>query len=127
MDIPSIIFGIIIGLVTYRVFWTLLGLGYIGLYIIEVEKHALMMLATATEAVSYILQIKYNTMKDLELPEKTIEMTIKVDEDNFRRWKETTIRHLISAYPAKFENLVKYTNWDEAMKVLDKIYKKRKS
>ena len=127
MDGPSIIVGIVIGLIAYRMLWTFLGLGYVGLYIREAEKHALTMLATVTEAVSYILQIKYNTMKDLELPEKTIEMTMKVDEDNFRRWKETTIRHLISAYPAKFENLVKYTNWDEAMKVLDKIYDKRKS
>jgi len=110
----------------HRILSGLYDLGQIGLYIKEVEKNALVMLASVAESVAYIQQIKLNTMKDLKLPENTIKLTEKVDNHNFDAWKNAAVSNLLAAYPEKYRNHPRYVDWRSAMDFLDKVYKKNK-
>ncbi len=126
MDFTSIFCGFVAGLMVHRILSGLYDLGQIGLYIKEVEKNALVMLASVAESVAYIQQIKLNTMKDLKLPENTIKLTEKVDNHNFDAWKNAAVSNLLAAYPEKYRNHPRYVDWRSAMDFLDKVYKKNK-
>jgi hypothetical protein len=117
--------GVVVGMVSYRLISGFFDLGHIGLYIKEAEKSALIMLATAAEAVAYIQMIKYNTLKDLKIPESTIKTTMNVDDYNFNAWKNSAVSNLLAAYPEKYKSIARYVDWETAMEFLDKVYKKK--
>mgnify|MGYP001245450944 CR=1 FL=1 len=120
MDILSLIFGFLFGLVTYRMIENLFGIGYAILFFKEIEKHSLLMLASVAESVSYIQYVKYKTMVESEVPENTIRITKNLDDHNFSLWKSTVINNLTSAYPKTIPPAFK--TWEQAIKLLDKIY-----
>ena len=124
MDPLVIIISFLAGVIAHRVLSSIWDIGQIGLYIREVEKSALVMLASTAEAVAYIQTIKYHTMKDLKLPEDTIKTTKKVDDYNFEAWKNSAVSNLLSAYPEKYKSFARYVDWKSAMAFLNKIYKK---
>ena len=84
------------------------------------EKHALLMLASVAESVAYIQHVKYKTMFESGLSENIIKTTKNLDEHNFNLWKSTVINNLTSAYPKSIPPAFK--TWEEALKLLDKIY-----
>ena len=83
IHLGSILLGFVLGAAAYRIISAFIELGQIGLYIREVEKNALVMLATSAESIAYIQTIKYNTMKDMDLPANTIKVTKNIDDFNF--------------------------------------------
>ena len=120
MDIISLIFGFLLGLVTFRMVENLFGIGYAIMFFKEMEKHALLMLASVAESVAYIQHVKYKTMFESGLSENIIKTTKNLDEHNFNLWKSTVINNLTSAYPKSIPPAFK--TWEEALKLLDKIY-----
>lgn len=120
----SMLLGMALGAAIYRIIASFIELGQIGLYIREVEKNALIMLATVAESIAYIQTIKYNTMKDMELSENTIKITKNVDDYNFTKWKNSAVSNLIAAYPERFRNFPRYVDWSSAMSFLNEVYKK---
>ena len=120
MDIISMIFGFLFGLVTFRVVENLFGIGYAIIFFKEMEKHALLMLASVAESVAYIQHVKYKTMFESGLSENIIKTTKNLDAHNFNLWKSTVINNLTSAYPKSIPPAFK--TWEEALKLLDKIY-----
>ncbi len=101
--------------------WDLAG---VHRYVSEAEKSALIMLASTAESISYIQAIKYQAMKDLELPENTVKMTKNVDDYNFTAWKNSAVSNLLAAYTENFKKFPNYVDWKTAMKLLDDIYKR---
>ena len=124
MDNFSLFIGFLAGIVVHRVLSSIWDLGQIGLYIREVEKHALVMLASAAESIAYIQTVKYNLMKENEVPESTIKLTKNIDDYNFTAWKNSAVSNLLAAYPKKYNSMPRYVDWPSAMKFLDKVYKK---
>jgi len=124
MDNFSLFIGFMCGILAHRVLSSIWDLGQIGLYIREVEKNALVMLATVAESIAYIQTVKYNTMKEMDIPEKTIKNTKNIDDYNFQAWKNSAVSNLLAAYPPKYRSFAKYIDWNSAMKFLDKIYMK---
>ncbi len=120
MDILSMIMGFLLGLATFRMVENLFGIGYAIMFFKEMEKHALLMLASVAESVAYIQHVKYKTMFESGLSENTIKTTKNLDEHNFNLWKSTVINNLTSAYPKSIPPAFK--TWEEALKLLDKIY-----
>ena len=120
MDILSMIMGFLLGLVTFRMVENLFGIGYAIVFFKEMEKHALLMLASVAESVAYIQHVKYKTMVESGLSENAIKTTKNLDEHNFNLWKSTVINNLTSAYPKSIPPAFK--TWEEALKLLDKIY-----
>tara|TARA_R100000458_G_C8137088_1_gene149750 strand:- start:103 stop:531 length:429 start_codon:yes stop_codon:yes gene_type:complete len=123
MDYFSLFVGFLLGIATLQVLYFTWDLGTIGLYVKEAEKGALIMLASTAESIAYIQAIKYQTMKDLEIPENLLKTTKNVDDYNFNSWKNSAVSNLLAAYPERFKSLPQYVDWNTAMKVLDQIYK----
>jgi hypothetical protein len=124
MDYFSLLIGFLVGAAVCYVLYFIWDLGQIGLYLKEVEKSALVMLATTAESIAYIQTIKYQTMKDLELPDNLIKTTKNVDDYNFNSWKNSAVSNLLAAYPERFKSFPRYVDWATAMKVLNDIYKR---
>ena len=78
------------------------------------------MLASVAESVAYIQHIKYKAMTDAETPKSTIVLTKNLDDHNFNLWKSTVINNLASAYPKSIPPAFK--TWEQALKLLDRIY-----
>ena len=125
MDYFSMGIGFVAGMITYRMFISLFGIGYAARFFKEIEKHCLMMLISVSEAVSYIQHIKYETMVQSELPENTIQLTKNIDKQNFELWKSTVIANLTSHYPKSLAP--SYKTWEEALKLLNKIYDRKRT
>ena len=124
MDWLVFFIGLFSGFLLYGVLSSLMDVGRIGLYIREVEKNALVMLATVAESVAFIQSIKYKTMKEMGTPEHTIQATKNVDDYYFDAWKNAAVSNLLAAYPEKYKSFARYVDWGTAMKTLDKIYMK---
>ena len=123
MDYFSVGIGFIIGMITYRMFVGLFVIGYAARLFREVEKHCIMLLAAATESISYIQQIKYNYMTDLGVQEKTIKITKDIEKQNFELWKASVVTNMKANYPKYIEP--SYKDWEEALELLDNIYKRK--
>ena len=125
MDTVSILVGFIVGLLFYRTFQNVLGVTYAAIFFKQIEKHCLMMLISVSEAVSYIHHIKYKTMVESDVPENTIQLTKNIDKQNFELWKSTVITNLTSHYPKSLTP--SYKTWEEALKLLNKIYDRKRT
>ena len=125
MDIISIGTGFVMGILFHRMFQNLFGVTWAILFFKEIEKNSLLMLISVAEAISYIQQIKYNTMVESEVPESTIKLTKNIDQQNFELWKSTVITNLTSNYPKTVQP--SYRTWEEALKLLDKIYHRKRT
>ena len=110
-------------MITYRMFVGLFVIGYAARLFREVEKHCIMLLAAATESISYIQQIKYNYMTDLGVQEKTIKITKDIEKQNFELWKASVVTNMKANYPKYIEP--SYKDWEEALELLDNIYKRK--
>jgi len=122
MDWLIFFIGFFSGIFTYGVLSSLIGVGRIGLYIREIEKNALIMLASSAESIAFIQSIKYRTMKEMGIPANTIQSTKNIDDYNFSAWKNSAVSKLMAAYPEKYRSLKRYVDWNTAMDFLDKVY-----
>ena len=125
MDYFSIGIGFLVGILFYRTAQNLFGFTRAVLFFKEIEKNSLLMLISVAEAISYIQQIKYSTMVESGVPENTIKLSKNIDQQNFELWKSTVISNLSSYYPAHVQP--SYETWDEALKLLDKIYHRKRT
>ena len=103
MDWISFFIGFLTGVLVCSLSVPFLNLGRIALYIREVEKSALVMLATVAESIAFIQTIKYRTMKEMGIPEHTIRATKNMDDYNFDAWKNSAVSNLLAAYPEKLK------------------------
>ena len=124
MDWMTFFIGLISGFSLYGMLSFLLDVGRIGLYIREIEKNALVMLASAAESIAFIQSIKYRAMKEMGIPQNTIKSTKNIDDYNFSAWKNAAVSKLLAAYPEKFRAMKRYVDWKTAMDFLDKVYMK---
>ncbi len=84
-----------------------------------------MLLAAATESIAYIQQVKYTYMSDLGVSEKTIKVTQNIEKQNFELWKASVVTNMRANYPKYIEP--SYGDWEGALKLLDNIYKRKRT
>ncbi len=125
MDYFSMGIGFDAGMITYRMFVGLFGIGYAARFFKEIEKNCIMLLASATESIAYIQQIKYAYMSDLGVSEKTIKVTKNIEKQNFELWKASVVTNMKANYPKYIEP--SYKDWEGALQLLDEIYKRKRT
>jgi hypothetical protein len=100
----------------------------IGMFKIT-ELYCLQLLALSLEDVTFLKESKRRAMTSLKFfNESQLRMAKNQDDLTTAKWKNNSIRDLISRYPENYKVTVKYSNWDTAMewlnfnthKVLDK-------
>ena len=93
------------------------------------ELYCLQLLALSLEDVVFLKESKRKAMASLKFFNKSqLRMVKNQDDLMMTRWKNDSIKDLISRYPENYKATVKYNNWNTAMewlnfnthKVLDK-------
>lgn len=123
MDYFSLTIGFFTGLFVLHMIYYLTDFGQVGLFLKEAERSSLLLLVMAAESIGYIQTLKYETMKELGVPENTIKTTKNIDDYNFRAWKMSSVSKLLGSYPDRYKHIPKYVNWQTAMEVLDDLHK----
>jgi hypothetical protein len=116
-----------VGLFTQKILSALFGYGRVALFAQDVILYSLRLLISLTEDVAYIRQLKYLQMKKGGATDEAVDLTKEIDERTFDNWKETIIHKFHTSYPRQMRGLVKFQTWEEALTVLTKELKKRRS
>ena len=81
-----------------------------------VDRSVLAMLAKLQEDIEFSKKIKYRFLESTDMSRAQINDIREVDDKSIEVWKETVIERILGAYPPQFRRIVKYSNWDSAMK-----------
>jgi len=82
----------------------------------QTEFECLKLLELSCKDAAFLTSVKKNFMKRLKYPENLINMTINDDNFTLERWKNASIKKLLSrVQSSKYRNL-HYRNWDEAIR-----------
>ncbi len=113
-----------LGILAYRIISTVLNYGHLADHVKLVNEQSLRVLGTVTEDISFARGLKYKTLKESGMPEEEVEKIKIVDDKSFQVWKDVTIGRIIYTFPKHYRHLVKYIDWQGAMKELEHIYRR---
>ena len=117
--------------ILYEILWAAIG---VALYIFscrilnysraillykEASTRCLIMLATLNHDVDFILKTKYETMNQCDLSEEHVQAIKEMDKFALQHWKSDVILSLINCLPGRFQSVLGFSNWDQAMKKID--------
>tara|TARA_R110000824_G_scaffold67881_2_gene175806 strand:+ start:4219 stop:4602 length:384 start_codon:yes stop_codon:yes gene_type:complete len=89
----------------------------------EATIRCLVMLATLNGDIEFILKTKYETMETCDLPEEHIKTMKKMDEVAMDHWRNNVIANMINCLPRKFQSVIGFSSWDQAVQKINKIKK----
>lgn len=87
----------------------------------ETVIRCLVMLATLNGDADFILKTKYETMETCDFPEEHIQTMKKMDEAAMTHWKNNVILSMINCLPRKFQSIMGFSNWEQAVQKINKI------
>ena len=116
----------LIGVFTYRFLATVFAYSHMLNFLTESRDQGLLLLACNAENIAYIQMLKYKAMEESDEPADVISRTKSIDDENFQLWKTSTIFQFQAIWPKKYYKFLGFSDWNGAMDVVDKIYKKRK-
>ena len=110
-----------------HILWSyLINLGYTVMMFKSVIKDSLIFLTKNMQSVYEINYIKEQSWRLAERDEKYIEFQKRIDRTEMVSIQNTVIRNYINSIPPKYNNLIKFHDWDSAMEYIDKIIKEGK-
>lgn len=112
------------GVLSFIIISRILRYGRMLLFANNVLVQCLKLLANISSDVALAKVIKYKALEDSGIPEEQIEAIKSVDEQTLKNWKISTIAAFITTFPKQYRGMLRFYDWDGAMKVLDDIYKK---
>mgnify|MGYP003117450943 CR=1 FL=1 len=115
------------GVLSFIVISRILRYGRMLLFANNVLVQCLKLLANISSDVALAKVIKYKALEDSGIPEEQIEAIKTVDEQALKNWKISTIAAFITTFPKQYRGMLRFYDWDGAMKVLDDIYKKEEN
>jgi len=115
-----------IGVLIHKIGSTLLGYGRVALFAQDIILHSLRLLASLTEDVAHLRQLKYLQMKKGGATDEAVDLAKEMDEKTFGNWKDSIIHKFRTNYPHQLRGIVKFKTWEEALEILTKELKKRR-
>ena len=115
----------LVGGITYKFAAAVFNAGQQSLFAKKVVYHCLTLVGAVAEDLAFMRELKYLNMNKSDMTDEQIEFVKRVDEQTINTWKEGTIRIFKSSFPGNLESVVKFSNWQEAMRELDKLHKER--
>ena len=112
-----------VGAILYKASSTIISVGRYSIFAKGVVLHCLTLMGTVVEDLAFIRELKYLQLEKSDLSEEQIDFIKQVDESALDSWKETSINIFKNSFPGPLSNIVKFNNWKEAMKELDRFYK----
>jgi|TARA_R110000824_G_scaffold11540_7_gene50471 hypothetical protein len=113
----------IFGIVTAKVYGSLISLGLSMLVIRNSLEASLKLLGNASVDMAYIKQLKHKAMIECGESEKNINAIRTINEEEFNRWKRRSIQNIKLCLSGKYEFMVDFNDWEQAMEKLNEFYK----
>jgi hypothetical protein len=113
-----------LGVLAYRIISTVINYGHLAEHVTLVNEQTLRVLGAVTEDISFARGLKYKTLHESGMPEDEVEKIKIVDDRSYQVWKDVTIGRIIYTFPKHYRHLIKYIDWQGAMKELEHIYKR---
>lgn len=111
------------GIITAKVFGGLISLGISAGLIKNALKSCLQLIGHAVTDMSYIKQLKILALRESGASEHKIENAKIVMEEEFKYWKTRCLNDLKKGLTPRYEFLMDFNTWEEAMEKLNEIYK----
>jgi len=90
----------------------------------ETVGYLLLMCLKIVEDVAFITEVKRKQLKEANFTAAQIHEFEKVDQQTLTNWKDSVILSIVKRAPPHFRSLFPFTDWDEAMKFMNKALKK---
>lgn len=114
--------------ILFNVFWGyILGLGYGAMAVRKAMLDCLLIMVKNIQSIYEIQQLKYMSYEMLDRDEKYVEFQKQIDKNEMNSLKNTLIRNYINSVPPKYNDMVKFNDWDSAMLFLNDELKKERS
>jgi hypothetical protein len=114
--------GILIFILLSRMLRHYQMVGFINVVLTQCLK----LIGTISDDVAHAKTIKYQALEEAKIPEELIQKIKSTDEKSFHNWKVSTITLFLLTFPKKYAGMLRFYDWDGAMKVLDDIYVEEK-
>ena len=125
MEFTNYFIMFMIGFVSHMVWAYVLNLGYSIVMVKELTDDILRLVAKSAQTTYHIYELKYIFLKEAGKTEEQIEYERKIDEIQLKSVQDTIIRNIMTNYPPKYIHLLRFNDWDSAMKHLTEVIKKR--
>ena len=125
MEFTNYFIMFMIGFVSHMVWAYVLNLGYSIVMVKELTDDILRLVAKSAQTTYHIYELKYIFLKEAGKTEEQIEYERKIDEIQLKSVQDTIIRNIMTNYPPKYIHLLRFNDWDSAMKYLTEVIKKR--
>tara|TARA_R110000824_G_scaffold185997_21_gene367223 strand:- start:3621 stop:4031 length:411 start_codon:yes stop_codon:yes gene_type:complete len=112
------------GIFSYRILSALFTYGHLAVYVAAFNKQALTALGTVAADLSTARDIKYKYLHRTGVSKDTLAETQELDEKTFNNWKASAIANLLMHFPKNYRFLLKYEDWESAMRELNRLYKR---
>lgn len=112
-----------VGAILYKASSSIMSAGRYSLFAQRVVFHCLTLMGAVVEDLAFVRELKYLQMEKSDLSEEQINFIKQVDEETLNTWKENSIQIFKNSFPGPLGAIVKFNNWKEAMKELDKLHK----
>jgi len=112
------------GVFTYRILSALLTYGHLAVYVAAFNKQVLTALGTVAADLSTARDLKYKYLSRTALSPEDLAETQELDEKTFNNWKASAVANLLMHFPKNYRFLLKYEDWEGAMRELNRMYKR---
>jgi len=112
----------VFGFMLCRLLHSLYMMGRITLFMHKSAEDALKLLGNAAEDMAYMRQLKYQTVEKYGDKEQ-LKVIKNIDDYVFNAWKRKAIGNYKHHFPAPYNKSIPFSTWEEAMQVLNEIYK----
>jgi len=85
----------------------------------------LLLCSKLNEDLALISQLKYTELEKSGTSKNSLRNFRKVDDDTVKKWKNGVIMTMVNYAPEKFQYALNFTNWDEAMRTLNQVYREK--
>jgi len=113
-----------IGVFTYRTLAAVLVYGHLANFVEKINRQCLTVLGIAAADLSLAREMKYSHLQRSGVAEEEVKELQELDERVFTNWKASVIGNFLMHFPKNYRFVIKYEDWNGAMKELDRIYKK---
>jgi hypothetical protein len=111
------------GVITYKLFSTLLTYGQLTVLIKGVTFQAMTLVAYAAEDMAFIKQMRNQAAEDGGYSEEQLKMIKLADERVFDVWKSAVVSRFATHWAKPFDKVIKVEAWGAIMDAVSGTYK----
>ena len=117
----------LLGVTFTKAFVFLTNIGLSVLILKGAEITALKIVVGVTEDMAFMRELKYVTLIKSGASEESLAMVKAIDDQTLKNWQESVIKKIIQTYPNSYRDQVAYGTWQEALRYLDTLSKKKRT